>query len=125
MKDWLEDMIYIIDDDQDVRASIAFMLAAENIDSRSFESGIDFMASLGSLGPACLLLDVRMPKMSGLDVLREFTRRQYSWPVIMMTGHGESALAKEALLLGADSVVEKPFDTASLLNRLRVSLDSL
>ena len=118
-------MIYIIDDDQDVRASIAFMLSAEDMESRSFSSGFEFLDSLVSLRPACLLLDVRMPRISGLDVLRALAKRQCFWPVVVMTGHGESALAREAMLLGAVAFLEKPFDTAILLERLKDGVNKL
>ena len=111
-------MTYIIDDDRDVRSSIAFMLAAEGRESRCFATGSEFLKLLPELEPACVLLDVRMPGVSGLDVLRAMGERGLDWPVVVMTGHGEQEIATQAIMLGAADFVEKPFAEDLLLNCL-------
>lgn len=111
-------LTYIVDDDRDVRSSIAFMLAAEGRDSRCFASGSEFLKALPELEPGCVLLDVRMPGVSGLDVLRDLSERGLDWPVVMMTGHGEQEIATQAIMLGATDFVEKPFAEDLLLNSL-------
>jgi two-component system, LuxR family, response regulator FixJ len=100
---------YVIDDDRDVRASIVFMLHAEGREGRAFASGVEFLDAIPQLEPGCVLMDVRMPGMSGLDVLKALERRNIDWPVVMMTGHGEAEIARQALTLGASDFIEKPF----------------
>ncbi len=100
---------YVIDDDRDVRASIVFMLGAEGREGRAFAGGAEFLDALGEIAPGCILLDIRMPGMSGLDVLAALERRSIVWPVVVMTGHGESEIARQALTLGAVDFIEKPF----------------
>lgn len=118
-------LTYIIDDDRDVRASIAFMLAAEGRVSRCFASGTEFLGDLPELAPGCVLLDVRMPGISGLDVLQDMASRGIDWPVVMMTGHGEQEIATQAIMLGAIDFVEKPFAEDLLLNCLDRACDKL
>jgi two-component system response regulator FixJ len=117
--------IYIIDDDQDVRASIVFMLMTEQMVGRSFAGAREFLDALPGLAPGCLLVDVRMPRMNGLDLLRELLSLGCDWPVVMMTGHGERELAQEAVALGAVDFVEKPFDTDVIIDCLKRSLQRL
>jgi two-component system response regulator FixJ len=106
----IDSTVYIIDDDRDVRSSISFMLGTSGTPSRPFASGADFLESLDHLEPGCILLDVRMPEMDGVEVLEELARRDIGWPVIIMTGHGEVALAVETMKLGAIDFLEKPFE---------------
>ncbi|MBA3677502.1 MAG: response regulator [Sphingosinicella sp.] len=106
----IDSIIYIVDDDRDVRSSISFMLGTSGTRSRPFASGGDFIDSLDHLEPGCILLDVRMPDIDGIEVLGELARRDISWPVIIMTGHGEVALAVETMKLGAIDFLEKPFE---------------
>jgi two-component system response regulator FixJ len=110
--------VYIIDDDRDVRASLAFMLGAEGIAGRAFGSGSEFLQAIPELAPGCVLLDIRMPGMSGLDVLHQLKQRRVTWPVVVMTGHGEQEIATQAISLGAVDFVEKPFDEDMLLSCL-------
>jgi len=112
-------IVYIIDDDRDVRDSIGFMLKTDGISSRTFASGVEFMAARETLEPGCLLLDVRMPRMSGLDVLAALNEQGCAWPVVVMTGHGEGDLGTRAIKLGARDFIEKPFDADLLLHCLR------
>ena len=112
-------LVYIIDDDRDVRDSIAFMLRTDGISCRAFADAFQFLDAQPDLEPGCLLLDVRMPRMSGLDLLAILVERGCNWPVIVMTGHGERDLAHQAIGLGARDFVEKPFDADLLLHCLR------
>jgi len=108
--------VYVVDDDRDVRRSLSFMLGASDIRSYPFGSGSDFLDSLTDLEPGCVLLDLRMPKMDGFDVMGAMKERDIDWPVIVMTGHGEVQTAVRAMKLGAIDFIEKPFSESSLLS---------
>src|ERR1044072_8816867 len=107
--------VYVIDDDRDVRRSLSYMLSAAEIRSYPFGSGGDFLDSLDDLEPGCILLDLRMPKPDGFEVMEELKRREIDWPVIVMTGHGEVKSAVRAMKLGAIEFIEKPFAESALL----------
>ncbi len=91
------------------------MLGSVEIASHPFQSGVDFLDSLDELGPGCILLDVRMPHVDGFEVLAELAKKEVSWPVIVMTGHGEIPVAVRAMKLGAVEFLEKPFSEAALI----------
>lgn len=105
----------MVDDDRNVRLMISYMLADAELKSHPFASGADFISSLSELQPGCILLDVRMPDMDGLAVMAELARRGVDWPVVFMTGHGEVAIAVEAMKLGAIDFLQKPFSEAAVL----------
>lgn len=107
-------IVYIVDDDRDVRSSIHFMLGTAGWEPRAFPSGFHFLGSVDQLEPGCVLLDIRMPGMSGVEVLEELQEREVNWPVVMMTGHGEVPLAVQTMRLGAIDFLEKPFDDDAL-----------
>src|SRR5262245_5158553 len=100
-------IVYVIDDDRDVRESIRFMLQTDGITSHAFAGGQEFMDAQPDLAPGCLLLDVRMPRMGGLEVLAALSERGCGWPVVVMTGHGEGDLGTRAINLGARDFIEK------------------
>ena len=106
--------VYIVDDDRDVRSSISFMLSTGGMQTRAFGSGLDFIDSLDHLEPGCVLLDIRMPDMDGVEGLAELRKRSIEWLVVMMTGHGEVALAVQTIKLGAIDFLEKPFQEENL-----------
>jgi len=106
----------VIDDDRDVRRSLSFMLGAAEIRSHPFGSGLDFLEALPDLDPGCILLDLRMPQMDGFQVMDALAERRIDWPVIVMTGHGEVAVAVRAMKLGAVDFIEKPFSEQALLS---------
>ncbi len=110
--------VYIIDDDHDVRGSIGFLLKTVRMPSVPFHSGVDFIGALDGLQPGCVLLDIRMPEVDGIEVLKELSRREIDWPVVIMTGHGEIALAVQSMKLGAIDFLEKPFNEDLLLQAL-------
>ncbi len=108
--------VYVVDDDREVRSSISFMLAAANIASRPFASGVDFLDDLSDLAPGSILLDLRMPQMDGFELMTELSQREIGWPVIVMTGHGEVSVAVRAMKLGAVDFLEKPFSEEALMS---------
>lgn len=103
-------IVYIVDDDRDVRSSTSFILSTMGLRTRPFASGVDFVSDLDHLEPGCILLDIRMPEMDGVEVLEQLARRNIDWPVIIMTGHGEISLAVQTMRLGAIDFLEKPFE---------------
>lgn len=110
--------VYVVDDDSMVRSSTAYFLAASGLGARMFRSGQEFLDALPGLDPGCVLLDVRLPGIDGLQVLEAMHDRLAQFPVIVMTGHGDVATAVRAMKLGASDFHEKPFDEAALLDTL-------
>ena len=110
--------VYVVDDDQDVRASIGFMLDAGDLQCRTFKGGEQFVERIDELTPGCVLLDVRMPRMDGFQVMQALLEAQIDWPVIIMTGHGEVPIAVRAMKLGAVDFIEKPFGENVLMASL-------
>ena len=117
--------VYVVDDDRDVRRSLSFMLAADQIRSYPFASGSDFLEALPDLDPGCVLLDLRMPETDGFAVLAGMAERFVDWPVIVMTGHGEVSVAVRAMKLGAIDFIEKPFTEETLQAALKNGLSLL
>jgi len=118
-----EAMVHIVDDDDAVRDSVLFLLATARIPARAHESAAAFLKDLPRLEAACIVTDVRMPEVSGLDLLRRMRERGLDVPVIVITGHGDVPLAVEAMKLGAMDFIEKPFDDERLLAAVRNALD--
>jgi two-component system response regulator FixJ len=115
-------IVHVIDDDEAVRDSLKFLLEAASLPVRTYESAASFMDALGQIGPGCVITDVRMPDMNGIELLRELRARQVGVPVIVITGHGDIPLAVEAMKIGAIDFFEKPFDDDSLLSAVRSAL---
>ncbi len=111
-------LVYIVDDDEAVRRSAAFMLKTAGFTVDSFESGVDFLKAAGSLDPGCVLLDVRMPVMDGLEVQRALKERGITMPVVVLTGHGDVTVAVTAMKAGAIDFIEKPFEKAVLMTAI-------
>lgn len=101
--------VYIIDDDVDVRKSLHFLLASSAITAWPFAAGADFLDQLPGLAPAPILLDVRMPVIDGMQMLAILHERAVTWPVVIMTAHGDVTIAVRAMKLGAIDFLEKPF----------------
>jgi two-component system response regulator FixJ len=110
--------VYVVDDDRDVRRSLSFMLGTSDTRSHPFGSGTDFLEALPDLAPGCVLLDLKMPRMDGFQVMAELARRHNDWPVIVMTGYGEVQTAVRAMKQGAVDFIEKPFSEEALLGCL-------
>jgi two-component system, LuxR family, response regulator FixJ len=115
-------IVYVIDDDEAVRESLAFLLTSTKLSVRTFESVRAFLSCLPELAPGCVVTDVRMPEMDGIELLRRLKDLNASSPVILMTGHGDVPMAVDAMKLGAVDFLEKPFDDA-LLASIRTALN--
>jgi two-component system response regulator FixJ len=117
-----EQIIYVIDDDDAVRQSLEFMLKAAGIKARSFDSAEAFLAVLPDINSGCVVTDVRMPDITGIDLLRMLKKSNPDLPVIVITGHGDISLAVDAMKIGAIDFLEKPFDGQQLLTAVRSAL---
>lgn len=115
-------MVYVIDDDEAVRESLTFLLRTAQIEVQSYPSAAAFLDSLADDGLSCVITDVRMPGLSGVDLLRRLKELKIGVPVIVITGHGDVPLAVEAMKLGAMDFLEKPFDDEVLLASVRSAL---
>jgi two-component system response regulator FixJ len=107
--------VFIVDDDPAVRQGLGALLEVNDYACEAFESGEHFLARAAPQPPGCVLLDVRMPGMSGLELQRELKRRGIELPVVIITGHGDIPMAVAALKAGAADFLEKPFDSDALL----------
>ncbi|CAN5115799.1 response regulator FixJ [soil metagenome] len=110
-----EAIVYVVDDDEAARDSLAFLLRTAGFEVRTYAAAASFLAEFAILPPGCLITDMRMPGMDGLDLLRELQRQDSAMPAIVITGHGDIPLAVEAMKLGATDFLEKPFDDTALL----------
>jgi two-component system, LuxR family, response regulator FixJ len=115
--------VHVIDDDDAVRDSLTFLLQANGFQVRAHRSGSDFLAALPLENPGCIISDIRMPGVSGTDVLARLREGGMDTPVIIMTGHGDVPLAVEAMKLGAFDFLEKPFDDEVMLTSVRSALE--
>jgi len=116
-------VVHVIDDDQAVRQSLAFLLGTMNVAVRTYESAVAFLDALPNVEPGCIISDVRMPEVDGLELLRRMRNLDSNMPVIMITGHGDVPLAVEAMKAGAVDFLEKPFDDEVVLAAVRSALD--
>jgi two-component system response regulator FixJ len=114
---------YVIDDDEAVRDSIKFLLRTAGITVKTYDSAAAFLAVAPTIGSGCVITDVRMPGLSGIDLLRRLKEMQIGLPVIVITGHGDVPLAVEAMKCGAIDFLEKPFDDDVLLASVRSALN--
>lgn len=117
-----EAFAHVIDDDPAMRDSLQFLFDSAGIPVRAYESAVAFLDGLDERTEGCVVTDVRMPQMSGLDLLRELQARGSPLPVVVITGHGDVPLAIEAMKAGARDFLEKPFDDERLLRVVREAL---
>ncbi len=115
-------VIYVIDDDEAVRHSLEFLLKTAGLKVRSFEGAQAFLDVLPEIRSGCIITDVRMPEITGIDLLRRVKELGIDIPVIVITGHGDISLAVEAMKIGAVDFLEKPFDDDTLLAVVKSSL---
>ena len=115
-------LVHIIDDDDAVRQSLAFLLGTARIAVRTYESAAAFLSALPGVDAGCIITDVRMPEISGIDLLRRLRELKVGMPVIVITGHGDVPMAVEAMKIGAVDFIEKPFDDDLLLTAVRSAL---
>src|SRR5271154_1502307 len=114
--------VLVIDDDPDLRASVARLLRSLDLDTRLFASVPDFLKSDLPDGPACLVLDVRLPGQSGLDLQRELAAADRQLPIIFITGHGDIPMSVQAMKGGAIDFLTKPFRDQELLDAIQLGL---
>ena len=119
-----EPIVHVVDDDPAMRDSLEFLLDTAGFTSRTYESGPDLLARIEKLESGCIVTDVRMPGMSGLDLVRRLGDLGVSQPVIVMTGHADVPLAVEAMKAGVSDFIEKPFDDETFLAAVRTALAS-
>lgn len=111
-------VVHIVDDDASVRRSVGFMLKTSGHQVEAYESGVDLLKNVSRLERGCILLDIRMPGLDGLDVQQSLQEKGVAMPVIIMTGHGDVGLAVKAMKAGAVDFIEKPFEKEALLASL-------
>jgi two-component system response regulator FixJ len=117
-----ESTVHVIDDDEALRDSLTFLLRTARLDVLSYPSATAFLDALPEANLSCVITDVRMPGMSGIDLLRRQRERKISVPVIVITGHGDIPLAVEAMRIGAIDFLEKPFDDEVLIASVKAAL---
>lgn len=117
------DVVHVVDDDVDVRKSLGFLLATADFAVRLHESATAFLATEPKEVDGCIVTDVRMPGIDGIEFLRQLKARGLGAPVIVMTGHADVALAVQAMKEGAADFIEKPFDDQVLIDAIRSALD--
>ena len=114
--------VLIVDDDPDLRASIARLLRSVGLNAQLFATIAEFLASSPPDGPACLVLDVRFPEQSGLDLPRELAAAGRSLPIVFITGHGDIPMSVQAMKCGAIEFLTKPFRDQDLLDAIQIGL---
>jgi two-component system response regulator FixJ len=114
--------VFVVDDDAGVRESLGFLLKSVGLSTRVMGSAAEFLASHEATQPGCLVLDVRMPAMSGLELQQQLNLRGDMIPVIFITGHGDIPMAVEAMQHGAFDFLQKPFRDQDLIERLQKAL---
>jgi FixJ family two-component response regulator len=116
--------VAVVDDDGSVRRALQRMLNASGLDAEIFASGEEFLVSLRFRRPDCVVLDMHMPGMSGLDVQQQMTRAEIDLPIIVVTGHHEAGLCARCLTAGASSYLCKPLDSRMLLDAISLAIGS-
>src|SRR6185437_13597420 len=114
--------VFVVDDEESVRGSLRFLLRSAGLESHAFGSAPEFLAAYDPAQPGCLVLDVRMPGMNGLELQQELNLRGAVIPVIFITGHGDIPMAVEAMQHGAHDFLQKPFRDEDLIERVRRAL---
>lgn len=116
--------VFVVDDDEGVREGLAFLLGTVDLPFETFSSAIDFLEAYEPSMTGCLVLDIRMPRMTGLDLQKKLKEQQSTLPIIFITGHGDIPMAVEAMRRGAMDFVRKPFREQDLLDRINEAFES-
>ncbi len=114
--------VFVVDDEEAVRDSVALLLRSVGLHAQTFKDAYSFLDGYDPAQSGCLVLDVRMPRMSGLDLQRELKRRDWRLPVIFITGHGDVPMAVAAMRAGAVEFLQKPFNDDELIRRVNHAL---
>src|SRR5215813_13575053 len=116
-------LVFVVDDDPSVRSSLKFLLSTVGLQADTFDSADSFLHKKRPDVPSCLLLDVRLPGVSGIDFQRELAARNSCIPIVFLTGHGDIPISVRAIKAGAVEFLTKPFRDQDLLDAIRVALD--
>jgi two-component system, LuxR family, response regulator FixJ len=114
--------VYVIDDDAAMRDSLSFLLDAANFDVTLFENAVNFLEGLSKLDFGCVVSDVRMPGIDGIELLKRMKELDSPFPIVIITGHGDVPLAVEAMKLGAVDFLEKPFEDDRLVAMIELAI---
>ena len=117
--------VHLVDDDEAIRRSASFMLRTSGYLVKTYASGVEFLEVAKQVDPGCILLDVKMPGMDGLEVQKALRERHVLLPVVVMTGHGDVGVAVQAMKAGAVDFIEKPFEKAALLSAIDLGFERL
>lgn len=115
--------VFLIDDDPSVRRGLSRLIRVAGFNVQAFASAGDFLASPHYDGPGCIVLDVKMPGLSGMDLQAEMNKEEYTMPIIFISGHGDVPMTALAMKEGALDFLAKPIDREHLLNAIRTALD--
>ena len=118
-------LVHIVDDDDAIRRSVSFALKTSGFQVRVYASGTELLKAAPDLEAGCILLDIRMPGMDGLEVQEALRSKGVTFPVVIMTGHGDVGMAVRAMKAGAIDFIEKPFEKALLLSAIEHSMERL
>ena len=118
-----DSIVHVVDDDEAVRQSLAFLLGSAGLAVRLYDSAASFLAHASEVQGGCLITDIRMPGMTGIELLHTLKARACELPTIVITGHGDVPLAVEAMKAGAVDFIEKPFDQQVLLGAVKTALE--
>lgn len=116
-------IVFVVDDDLSVRRSTERLIRSIKLEVQTFTSAREFLKNPPPQGPACLVLDVRMPGLSGMDLQRELARSEIQIPIIFITGHGDIPMSVRAMKAGAAEFLTKPFRSRALLDAVRAAID--
>jgi RNA polymerase sigma factor (sigma-70 family) len=116
-------VVFVVDDDPSVRSSLKFLLSTVGLQVESFDSADTFLQNNPPDTPGCLVLDVRLPGLSGLDFQRELAARKIRIPIVFLTGHGDIPMSVRAIKAGAVEFLTKPFRDQDLLDAIRIALN--
>ena len=117
-----EALVHVVDDDEALRASLAFLLKTAGVPNRTYDSAAALLDTLETEMAGCVVTDIRMPDINGLELVRRLKDRGSQLPVIVITGHGDVPLAVEAMKAGVVDFLEKPFDDEALLAAIRAAM---
>ena len=115
-------VVYVVDDDEGIRKSLESLIRSVGLSVQTFASAQDFLAAKRQTAPGCLVLDVRLPGLSGLDLQRQLARAEIQTPVVFITGHGDIPMSVRAMKAGAVEFLTKPFREEDLLDAIRQAI---
>jgi two-component system response regulator FixJ len=118
----VDSVVHVVDDDHAALEALQFLLESAGFQTRTYNSAVKFLGRVSEVERGCVITDVRMPEMSGIEMLRRLQSIPNKLPVIVITGHGDITIAVEAMKLGAVDFLEKPYDDEALVSAIRAAL---